>query len=68
MVYKRLIWTKGAIEDYRRGRVTKRLLAHTISNLDWSTLRAFEDQIRSDVPRIVCDQHELNEPYATVKS
>ncbi len=63
MTYKRLIWTQGAIDDYRAGRVTKRLQRHTISNLDWQALRTFEQQIVG--PRIVVDQHELNEPYAT---
>lgn len=47
-----MIYTRGAIDDFRRGAMTKRRQRHTISNLTPRSYNAFCEQLRSGTPHI----------------
>ena len=53
-----LIYTKGAIIDWRDWKDTRRLLAHRISNVTPQALDSFIGQMRPGTPFIVLDAGE----------
>lgn len=56
-----LIYTKGALLDWRDWRDTRRLLAHRISNVPPQALDSFLAQLRPATPFVVLDgaTHEV---------
>ena len=51
-----LIWTQGAVDDYKRGAETKRLLAHRISKQPLDVIRTLENQIPDGTARIILSE------------